>query len=78
MCWSILVLLEWKSAMAANDDLIQRLRELSRNIAMIKISAGQCARELDLLMEMVKSIDRHTSHRYFIDARFVTLENVHF
>lgn len=47
--------------MAANDVLIQRLRELSTTITNLKISAGQCARDLDLLVEMVKSLDRHPS-----------------
>lgn len=54
--------------MAANDDLIQRLRELSKMMTTIKISAGQCACELNLVMEMVKALDRHASKGRHIEC----------
>ncbi len=46
--------------MDTNDDLIQRLRELSTTMATIKILTGQCHRELDLVVEMVKCLDPHS------------------
>lgn len=43
--------------MHTNSELLVRLRALSTNVATLRIAAGECARELHLLLELASCLD---------------------